>query len=471
MLAYKVKEIARVISGRIIQGDPETIINNLSIDSRTLQPGDLFIAISGLNFDGHNFISEACAKGAKGAIIENSKKDIVFNQKGIKNKVLIEVEDTLIALQVWSKYYKNIFNTLNICVTGSNGKSTTKELIAYLIGQKIPLLKTQGSYNNEIGIPLTLLKLNHLHRILVVEMGMRGLGEIKKLTELVTPHWAVITNIGEAHIGLLGSKENIFKAKSELLYSLDAKGFAFLNKDDAYYSRMKKIVKDKKVVSFSLNNPADFMADNVQTVEDKGISFELKIKNKKVKKIFLPLLGRHNLYNALAAIAVSYQMNLDLDLIEKGLANFKPLAMHLQLISLPNKVKVLNDAYNANPLSVKKALETLMEVSGKNRKIVVLGDMLELGKKEYFYHHQLGKEVAKFPIDILFTIGEGGRIIAQSAEREGMLRRNIFSYQKKSKKYLIRKLNHLVQAGDFILLKGSRDMHMEDILRFWKEDF
>lgn len=471
MLGYKIEEIAGVISGRVIQGDPELIVNNISIDSRTLQSGDLFIALPGLNFDGHNFVWEALEKGAKGAVIRKDKKNYIIHNQKLKDKVLVEVEDTLIALQVWSKHYKNAFNTLNICITGSNGKSTTKELIAHLLGQKIPLLKTAGSYNNEIGIPLTLLQLNHSYRLLVVEMGMRGRGEIKMLTDLVAPHLAIITNIGEAHIGLLGSRENIFKAKSELLYSLGSSGIAFLNGDDSYYARMKEIVKDKEIVSFGLNCPSDFMADDIQLVEEDGISFSLKIKGKKSKKMFLPLLGRHNLYNALAAIAVSYHLNLDWELMEKGLASFKPLDMHLQLIQLPNKIKILNDAYNANPLSMKKALETLVEIGKNKRKIVVLGDMLELGKKNYFYHQQIGKEIVKFPIDILCTIGEGGRIIAQSAKKEGMPEKRVFSYQKNNKKYLAKRLRNIFQSGDLILLKGSRDMHMEEILKLWQEDF
>lgn len=471
MLEYKIEEIVRFISGRVIQGNPKIIVNNISIDSRTLQPGDLFIALPGLNFDGHDFVWKAFKKGAKGAVIRKDRKNYILNSCRWKDKVLVEVEDTLLALREWSKHYKKAFSTLNICITGSNGKSTTKELIAHLLGQKFSLLKTMGSYNNEIGIPLTLLQLDHSHQILVIEMGMRGLGEITMLTDMVSPDLAIITNIGEAHIGLLGSRENIFKAKSELLYSLNSKGVAFLNGDDPYYTRMKEIVKGKEVISFGLDDQSDFMAENIQLMGEAGISFYLKVKGKKFKKMFLPLLGKHNLYNALAAIAVAYYLNLDLELIEKGLASFPSLAMHLQLIQLPNQVKILNDTYNANPLSTKKALETLVEIGKNNRKIVVLGDMLELGKKNCFYHQQIGKKIAKFPIDILCTIGEGGKIIAQTAKREGLSPKRIFSYQKNRKRCLAKRLIYLFQPGDLVLLKGSRDMHLEDILELWQKDF
>ncbi|GAH48631.1 unnamed protein product, partial [marine sediment metagenome] len=239
----KIKELIKAVSGKIIQGDQDCLISRISIDSRTLIPGDLFFAIIGPSFDGHDFIIEAFNKGAVGAVACKSVSSLLQNEEIDKNKVIVEVKDTLSALQNWSKHYKDKFKTFNICVTGSNGKTTTKEIIAHILSQEFPLLKTSGNYNNEIGIPLTLLQLNKSHKILVAEMGMRGLGEIKTLTNFIPPDLAVITNIGEAHIGLLGSKDNIFKAKSELLQSLDKDGMAIINKDDPYFFKMLEIVK------------------------------------------------------------------------------------------------------------------------------------------------------------------------------------------------------------------------------------
>ncbi|HZK40160.1 MAG TPA: UDP-N-acetylmuramoyl-tripeptide--D-alanyl-D-alanine ligase [Atribacterota bacterium] len=467
----KIRELIEAVSGKIIQGDQDCLIKGISIDSRTLIPGDLFFAIIGPNFDGHNFIVEAFRKGAVGSVVCKGASTLLQNEQIEKNKIIIEVKNTLSALQDWSKYYKDKFNTFNVCVTGSNGKTTTKEIIAHILSQKFPLLKSSGNYNNEIGIPLTLLQLNKSHKLLVTEMGMRGLGEIKTLTNFITPDLAVLTNIGEAHIGLLGSKDNIFKAKSELLESLDKDGIAILNRDDLYFLKALKIVKDKKIYTFGIENRSDIIADNISIVSDKGTRFTLVMQNGKSKEIYFPLLGRHNIYNALAAAAAAFALGIELDLIEKGLSSFKPLGLHMQLSNFYNGIKILNDSYNASPLSVKSALETLAEIAQKNIKIAILGDMLELGEKADFYHREIGKEVAKLSIDILITVGPGGKIIAQSSKEEGMAEERVFSFEKNEKINLSKKLLSLTKPGDYILLKGSREMKMEEILEFWGKEY
>jgi len=467
----KIRELIEAVSGKIIQGDQNCLIKRISIDSRTLIPGDLFFAIIGPNFDGHDFIIKAFRKGAVGAVVCKGASTLLQNEQREKNKIIIEVKDTLSALQDWSKHYKDKFKTFNICVTGSNGKTTTKEIIAHILSQEFPLLKTSGNYNNEIGIPLTLLQLDKSHKLLVAEMGMRGLGEIKILTNFIPPDLAVITNVGEAHIGLLGSKDNIFKAKTELLQSLDKEGITILNRDDPYFFKMSKIVKDKKLYTFGIENKSDIMACNVRMESDKGMRFTLKVQNGRSREIYFPLLGRHNIYNALAAAAAAFAMGIELDLIEKGLSSFKPLDLHMQFSNFYNGIKIINDSYNASPLSVKNALETLAEVAQKNRKIAILGDMLELGEKADFYHREIGKEVAKLSIDTLITVGQGGKIIAQSSKEEGMAEERIFSFEKNEKKNLSKNLLSLAKPGDFILLKGSREMKMEEILEFLQKEY
>lgn len=467
----KVRELIKAVSGKIIQGDQDCLISRISIDSRTLIPGDLFFAIIGPSFDGHDFIIEAFNRGAVGAVVCKGASTLLQNEQIDKDKIIVEVKDTLSALQDWSKHYKDKFKTFNICITGSNGKTTTKEIIAHILSQEFPLLKTSGNYNNEIGIPLTLLQLNKSHKILVIEMGMRGLGEIKTLTDFISPDLAVVTNIGEAHVGLLGSKDNIFKAKSELLQSLDKDGIAILNRDDLYFFKMLEIVKDKKVYSFGIESRGDIVARNIRMVSDKGMKFTLEVQNDKSREIYFPLLGRYNIYNALAAVAVAFALGIELDLIERGLSSFKPLDLHMQLSNYYNDIKILNDSYNASPLSVKNALETLAEAAQNNRKIAILGDMLELGKKTDFYHREIGKEVVKLSIDTLITVGQGGKIIAQSSKEEGMAEERIFSFEKNEKINLAKKLLSLTKPGDFILLKGSREMKMEEILEFWQKEY
>ena len=467
----KIRELIKAVSGKVIQGDQDCLISRISIDSRTLIPGDLFFAIVGSNFDGHDFIIEAFGKGAVGAVVCKDASTLQQNEQIDKNKIIIEVKNTIFALQDWSKNYKDKFNTVNICVTGSNGKTTTKEIIAHILSQKFPLLKTSGNYNNEIGIPLTLLQLNKSHKLLVAEMGMRGLGEINALTNFITPDLAVVTNIGEAHIGLLGSKDNIFKAKSELLQSLEKDGIAIINRDDPYFSKTLEIVKNKKVYTFGVENMSDIMACNVRLVSNKGIRFTLVIQNGIRKEIYFPLLGRYNIYNALAATAVAFALGTELDLIERGLSSFKQLDLHMQLSNFYQGIKILNDSYNASPLSVKSALETLIEVAQNNRKIAILGDMLELGEKSDFYHQEIGEKVAKLSIDILITVGSGGKIIAQSSKEKGMTEERVFSFEKNEKINLAKKLLSLTKPGDFILLKGSREMKMEEILEFWRREY
>lgn len=467
----KIRELIKAVSGKIIQGDQDCLISRISIDSRTLIPGDLFFAIIGPSFDGHDFVIEAFKKGAVGVVVCKGASTLLQNEQIDKDKIILEVKDTLSALQDWSKHYKDKFKTFNICITGSNGKTTTKEIIAHILSQEFPLLKTSGNYNNEIGIPLTLLGLNKSHKLLVAEMGMRGLGEIKTLTNFIPPDFAVITNIGEAHIGLLGSKDNIFKAKSELLQSLDKDGKAIINRDDPYFFKMLEIVKDKKIYTFGIENRSDIMARNIRMVSDKGIRFTLEVQNDKSKEIYFPLLGRFNIYNALAAVAVAFALGIELDLIERGLSSFKPLDLHMQLSNFYNDIKILNDSYNASPLSVKSALETLAEVAQNNRKIAILGDMLELGERTDFYHREIGKEVAKLSIDILITVGQGGKIIAQSSKEEGMAEERVFSFEKNEKINLTKKLLNLIKPGNFVLLKGSREMKMEEILEFWQKEY
>ena len=471
MKVFRIKDLINAVSGKLIQGDINALVNPVSIDSRTLNAGDLFFALTGPNFDGHHFILDVFDKGASGIIISKKTNFFKKEKKEYKNKIVIEVKDTLKALMDWAKAFKKEYKTYNICVTGSTGKTTTKELISSILSIKYPLLKTAGNYNNEIGISLTLFELKEYHKILITEMGMRGLGEIKDLTNLVKPDLAVVTNIGVSHIGLLGSKDKIFEAKSEILTSLNSNGIVVLNKDDSYYLKMQEMVKDKKIISFGIKNTSDIMATDIKLKNGKEMNFNFKVGKYLEKRIKIPLLGIHNVYNFLAASAVAYALGLDRNLIMRGLKSFEPIKMHMQLIDFYDDIKILNDSYNASPISVKSALLTFNQVAEKRRKIVVLGDMLELGKMTDFYHKQIGREIANSSIDILITLGDNGRIIAQSALENGMQGDCIFSFRKNSREKLSQKIASILKPMDFLLLKASREMEMEKVLRYLQEKY
>jgi len=468
---FKISDLNKAISGKLIQGSSDMSVHSISIDSRTLKPGDLFFALSGPNFDGHHFAMDVFDKDGCGIVIDR-KIDMLDQIKEIHfNKVIIEVEDTLKALQDWAKFLKKKFKTYNICITGSTGKTTTKELTSSILSLKYRLLKTAGNYNNEIGIPLTLLKLKEYHEILIIEMGMRGLGEIRDLTDIVKPDLAVITNIGVSHIGLLGSKRSIFSAKSEILTALSEDGIAVLNRDDNYYHKLRELVQNKKIFTFGIKNASDIMASNIQFNNEKGMKFHFKIGKKQINEFCLPLLGIHNIYNALAATAIAFALGVDDNLIIKGLTSIEPIKMHMQPINFYDGIKILNDSYNASPASVRSALITFQEIAQEHRKIVILGDMLELGKMTNFYHERVGREIAHLNIDYLITLGKGGKTIARSALDNGMPNDCVFSFSKDNKEKLSKKLLSLLKPLDYILIKASRGMEMEKIQKYLHEKY
>lgn len=462
---FRIKNLIKAVSGRVIQGNTDLAVNGISIDSRTLEPGDLFFALKGLNFDGHRFVSDALNKGASGIVVSDKIDSFVKDNRVYKNKLIIEVENTLRALHDWAKHIKKKYKTYNICITGSTGKTTTKELAASILSLKGPLLKTEGNYNNEIGIPLTLFKLKDYHEMLIAEMGMRGLGEIKELTDMITPDLAIITNVGLSHIGLLGSKENIFKAKSELILSLKKDGVAVLNRDDAYYDKMINLVKNKKNITFGINEGGDASASDIEIINGKKMNFNLKVGNQQAKITSFPLLGIHNVYNVLAASAAAFALGVDIEMMVRGLKSFKSLSMRMQPIEFGDDNYLLNDSYNASPSSLKNALSTFSKISRGKRKIAILGDMLELGKMTEFYHRQIGADIVNLKIDILFTLGKKGKLIAQSAMDHGMPRDCVFSFEK-DKELLSEKILSQIKPMDILLLKGSRGMEMEEIQKY-----
>ncbi len=387
--------------------NPEELI--ISIDSRTVKPGELFIPIKGPNFDGHDFIEEARKKGA----------------------LVLNVKDGNKALQKLAKEQRTKFKIPIIGVTGSVGKTTTKDMLASILAQEKLTLKNEENYNNEIGVPLTLLKLNKKHKYAVIEMAMQGLGEIELLANIVRPNIAIITNIGEAHLEFLKNKKNVAKAKAEIFKYQTKKDFAIINADDEFFGNLSKAAKQKsKVVTFGIIKKAD-------------------ITPKDLKGIKLPLPGQHNIYNALAAIAAAKLLGIKKKSIKKGLETFKASSKRMDIFDHPNGIRIINDTYNANPQSMEAALKVLS--IHQARKVAVLGDMFELGKKSIPAHKRIGKLARKLGVDEFITVGK--------------LSKNMkANHHFKNNQAAIIGLKKLILKGDAILIKGSRGMKMEEIV-------
>lgn len=381
----------------------------ISIDTRTISKGDLFIPIKGPNFDGRDFIPEAIKKGAS----------------------VLDVKDGLKSLQAIAIEHRNKFNIPIVGVTGSVGKTTTKDMIASIIAQEKKVLKNEENFNNEIGVPLTLLKLSKRHKAAVIEMAMQGLGEIEQLAKIVRPKIAVVTNIGEAHLEFLKSKKNVARAKAEIFKYQTKDDFAVINADDEYFEHLAKNIKCKKsnIITFGIIEKAD-------------------VTPKDLKGIKLPLPGEHIIYNALAAIAAAKIMKLKRSSIKKGLENVILSSKRMEIINREDGVKIINDTYNANPQSMAAALKVLACLSG--RKIAVLGDMFELGKRAKPAHKRIGKLTKELGIDIVVSVGK------LSKEMKA-------NFHFLNNKLTVKKLKKIIRSGDRVLVKGSRGMKMEEI--------
>ncbi len=467
---FQLNDLARAIPESRSLGDTNVRWKNISIDSRTITPGDLFFALKGEKYDGHQFIGDVCKKGASGIVLE---KNFYASHKSFfdacKSPLLL-VENSLVALQQWARYYHSLYNPFDICITGSNGKTTTKEMIAHLLKLNYHLLKSQGNYNNEIGVPLTLLALKSHHNVLVMEMAAQKVGEIKELTNIVKPDIAVITNVGEAHIGLFGTKNNIAREKSEIIIALKENGTAILNRDDFYFDYFcERISPDIEVIDFGFHPKARVRAENIKQKKDSGIHFDLILEGNETHHVFIPLLGKFNVYNALAAICVAVKINIPVESIIRRIASFKGLHMHMEYRVFGRGITLVQDYYNANPTAMKEALSSVECISGGRFKVAVLGDMLELGDQTMDYHREVGRFAAQLSFNMIIGFGKYGIIIGQGAEKEGMKKENIYHFHGEDKEKLATHLEDTVPDNSIVLLKGSRNMQMEEIVRYWLE--
>ena len=448
--------IVDALKGQLKYGNPKTEYRGISTDSRTIKPGEIFLALKGDNFDGHDFISEVIGKGALGVVVQSGK--LVPQSK--KNFIVIEVKDTLDALGECAAHYRQLYGIPIVAVTGSNGKTTTKEMIAAILSTKRRVLKNQGNLNNLIGLPLSLLKLSPAHDVGVFELGMNRRGEIARLVEIVRPTVGIITNVGPVHLEYLKTIDEVAAAKGELFQNLSPEATAIINKDDPRIEKLSSRFSGKKI-TVGIKSPSDVTAKNIVSVGVDGMRFNLMI-GEKTLPVFLPMIGVHNIMNALVAAGAITALGEDPAMIPEGLKGFRNLNLRQQLIAFPEGITIINDTYNANPVSMKKALETFSLLQGSSRGIIILGDMLELGSHASALHRELGNEVAKMHVRLLLIMGKFSSDVRDGALSGGMSSSSI--YIGENHHDLIDFLGGVLKRGDLVLVKGSRGMAMEKVI-------
>lgn len=451
MISLNLKQISGWIDGKVIKGDENLIIKGISIDSRNIEEGCLFIPLIGKHLNGHQFIKNAFQNGA---IASLTQEDLCLHEL---DGVIIKVSNTKDALQKLAKEYRRMFNIPCIAVTGSTGKTTTKDMIACILSRRFKVLKNKGNYNNEIGLPLTVLDLDNDIELMVLEMGMSGYGEIDKLADIVRPDVSIITNIGVSHIEKLGSREGILKAKMEITNYFGKKNILILNADDQLLYKLKDSFSFE-VLYFSLKGKGDLNVYDIVKYE-KGMGFKVKYKEKNFG-VYLPALGIHNVYNAAAAITASLIFGIDEQAIIEGLKNFELEKMRMNIINFGDCILV-NDAYNASPDSMKAALDVIIDIKA-DRHIAVLGNMLELGEWSERAHREIGEYISAKGIDILITVGEYAKFIADEAIKNGFKKTNVYVCSNNNEAHDILKM--IIRKGDLILFKGSRGMKLEEII-------
>ncbi|MFH1791590.1 MAG: UDP-N-acetylmuramoyl-tripeptide--D-alanyl-D-alanine ligase [Candidatus Omnitrophota bacterium] len=446
-------DLIRVTGGSFTCG-VEARIKGVSTDSRSMRKGDAFIAIRGPRYDGHDFIGSAVDKGASCVVTSRQwargkRKKILF-----KGTAAVGVDDTLKALGDIAHYHRMRFTLPVIAITGSAGKTTTKEMLASIMGIRHNVLKTEGNDNNLIGVPLTLLRLNERHGVCIVEMGTNVPGEIRRLACIARPTMGIITNIGDSHLEGFGTRKNVFLEKKALVDSLGPAGQAILNKDDRFLSSLRPA---RRAGFFGIKKPCAYRAVHVRQTAD-GWKFRVR-----GSKFGIRLVGRHSIYNALACIAAGNMLKIGMKDMAGSLAGFSvPMGNRLAVREC-GRITLIDDTYNSNPLSFESALSALADIRGRRRSMVVASDMLELGRKSMYLHREIGKMIADRNVDMLLTHGDMAKYTSGAAARRGMDAGNVRHFP--TQDALIDALAGSVSQGDIILVKGSRGMRMERVVR------
>ncbi len=462
-MEMRLSDICSAVNGKILSGSVDSLLRSVSTDSRKDMHGSLFVALKGENFDGHDFIEHAFDKGAEACLVEktSSVKNAVIER--FKTKTIIEVESTLEALGDLACWWRKKFAIKIAAITGSNGKTTTKEMVWNILKQISSCLKNKGNQNNLIGVPLSLFELSTQHEKAVLELGTNQKGEIRRLSEICSPDVGLITNIAPSHLEGLKSLNNIMEEKGCLFESLPSDGTAVINADDEMV--LKAAHKSKADKLFFGFEKGDIKASNIREDNRGKTLFTLQILDKS-RTIVLPVPGRHSVGNALAASAVSYSLGADIETIGKGLECFVSVPGRMEIIDI-NGIKVINDSYNANPASMEASLKTLSSLHTDGKRVAVLGDMLELGKDSELFHHQLGQMVAALGINTFFFAGKYSAYVKTGALSGGIFEENILASE--DLPALSNMLKEKILPGDTVLLKGSRKMGIERVIDILKK--
>ncbi len=452
-----ISEIIKATGGSLLSGAESQIITGVTTDSRKAGPGDLFVALIGENNDGHDYIDIAIDQGASAVLISRPIEKLVAPKSQL-SVASIYVPDTLKGLQDFAAYYISLFNLKKIAVTGSTGKTTTKDMLHAIFSEKFKTLKTMGNFNNHIGLPLTIFNIEADHEAGIFELGMRGLGEIDLLANILRPDVGVITNIGLSHVETLGSRENILKAKMEIANYFSEHGLLVVNGDDEFLRDLAHNELDYNVITVGRTSGCDAKIGTIKDFGEDGIRFDLEVQDK-IESIGIKTPGKHNAYNASLAIATGLVYDIDMKTSEKGLSAMAQVDKRLR-VQTANGLKIIDDTYNASPDSMMAALDVLSSING-GRRIAILSDMLELGDFTENFHLEVGNYAAAKKIDVLIAVGDKARSIFLGAiETMSPDQAKYFE----TKEALLEVLDTMVHPGDVILVKGSRGMVMDQVV-------
>jgi len=455
MEAFYVRDLIRAINGKFIRGDINFPITSVSIDSRTLKRGEVYFAIEGNHYDGHNFIKEAIFRGA--AVIVYSKSEFDFIKVSPNFFSIIKTDDTLVALGKLAKAYIAGFkNIKTVGITGSNGKTTTKEILSSIFNKKGKTLSNEGNFNNRIGLPLSIFNLTSDIKYAIFEMGTSLHEEIKILSDIVKPNVGIITNIGFSHLKTFISPEGVFEEKKVLFDNIKENGIIVVNNDDKFLKNICQMHNSRKIITFACDTQADVYAKNIKLSFDET-NFELFYKGRSTK-VEMPIKGKFNILNALAAASCAVGFGFSLDEIKYGIEKFKPPKMRMETVITKTGTVLINDAYNANPSSIRETIQTVSSYYFDRKINLVLGDMLELGDKSVDYHFKLGKFInAQKNINFVYLIGE-----MSFYTKEALDSKNFF--YSRDADIILKKLKQVpIDAASVFLFKASRNMKLEEV--------